>query len=209
VRITSGWAKGLALAAPAGEATRPTSAKVRAAALNMLQAELPEALVLELFAGSGALGIEAVSRGARGAVWVEQAAPALKALRANVAELEKRAKANGEDVRPLSVLSGDALAAWSAVDASVRSLLDPARPSGYGAFSVVFSDPPYGIAADAAKALAAPLAVRSAPGAVWLHESDTQGGATILAAGDPEGWELVKQRAHGDTMITIFERRTP
>lgn len=198
MRITSGWAKGLALAAPAGDATRPTSSKVRAAALNMLQAQLAEALVLELFAGSGALGIEAVSRGARGAVWVEQAAPALKALKANVAELEKRAKANEQVLSVAGIVPGDALGSWARIDGLVR---EP--------FDIIFSDPPYEIAAESVASLAVPLASRAAPCAIWLHESDTQGGATILAAGDPAGWELVKQRAHGDTMMTIFERRTP
>ncbi|HEY4991434.1 MAG TPA: RsmD family RNA methyltransferase, partial [Nakamurella sp.] len=88
-RIVGGRWRGRRLATPAGGTTRPTSEKVRAALANSLTATggLVGAAVLDLYAGSGALGLELVSRGAASAVFVERDRAALLALRANVAAL--------------------------------------------------------------------------------------------------------------------------
>ncbi|MFV7904247.1 RsmD family RNA methyltransferase, partial [Enterococcus faecium] len=103
MQISSGWAKGMRLMTPRGDGTRPTAAKVRAAALNMLMPVLPGSRFLDLFAGSGGMGLEAVSRGASAAFFVDKAPPALAALRQNVAELTRRAQAQGLTVPHLSV----------------------------------------------------------------------------------------------------------
>ena len=87
MRVVSGIARGRKLVAPKGDATRPTSDFVREAIFNSLQAhvDLDGATVLDLFAGTGALGIEALSRGAAHATFVEHGRDALAALRANLA----------------------------------------------------------------------------------------------------------------------------
>ena len=96
MRIIAGSWRGKALVAPSGEATRPTADRVRQALFDMLAhapwAQRPDgrnaiagAKVLDGFAGTGALGLEALSRGAAGAVFIEQAPPALAALRTNIA----------------------------------------------------------------------------------------------------------------------------
>src|SRR5271167_4314164 len=86
MRVIAGRLGARRLRAPAGKGVRPTSDKVREALFAML-GELEGAMVLDLFAGSGALGIEALSRGAAGVVFVERDAGALRALRANLTDL--------------------------------------------------------------------------------------------------------------------------
>ena len=89
MRVVAGDLRGRRLVTPAGATTRPTSDKVRQATFNALESagDLEGALVLDLFAGSGALGIEALSRGAARATFVERDRGALEALRANLAAL--------------------------------------------------------------------------------------------------------------------------
>ena len=123
MRVIAGWAKGRKLQAPRGTATRPTPSRVREALFSMVAAWLPDARVLDLYAGSGALGIEALSRGAAHCVFVERAAPALNALRANLVAVQALSSAQ---VMALSV------------ERSLPQLLAMA-----GRFDLVLMDPPY------------------------------------------------------------------
>jgi 16S rRNA (guanine966-N2)-methyltransferase len=125
MRIIAGQWRGRRLIAPKGEATRPTADRTRETLFSMLVSRLGsfEGLsVLDLFAGSGALGLEALSRGAADCLFVEQDAEALKALRANVA-LAPRGT--------VTIQAGSVMA------------LDPARQS----YPLVLLDPPYGTGA--------------------------------------------------------------
>src|SRR5213075_2389627 len=99
MRLTGGLDRGRRLRAPRGAHTRPTAAKVREAIFNILGPPPPGA-VLDLYAGTGALGIEALSRGARRAVFVERDHQALVTLRRNLKELglDERAQVVGADV---------------------------------------------------------------------------------------------------------------
>jgi 16S rRNA (guanine966-N2)-methyltransferase len=128
VRVVAGTFKGRRLAAPRGTRTRPTADRVREALFSML-GDVGEARVLDLYAGSGALGIEALSRGADSAVFVERDAQALAAIERNLAAVGVEATVVRQDV--------------------LRFL---ARADG--AFDLVFCDPPY----DSAAGLAGPLA---------------------------------------------------
>ena len=127
MRLTGGQDRGRRLIAPKGARTRPTAAKVREAIFNILGP--PPGSVLDLFAGTGALGLEALSRGAPAAVFVERDPNALKALRGNLKETgyDNRATVIGGDVRGalrrLAVMIGE--------------------PGGPPPFSWVFLDPPY------------------------------------------------------------------
>jgi 16S rRNA (guanine966-N2)-methyltransferase len=124
MRVIAGKWRGRPLVAPKGEATRPTADRTREALFSMLTARLgsfEDLAVVDLFAGSGALGIEALSRGAKSCLFVEQDGAALDALRANLAKLGATA-----DVRASSVLA-----------------LGPAR----AAPDVILMDPPYGTGA--------------------------------------------------------------
>jgi 16S rRNA (guanine966-N2)-methyltransferase len=90
MRIVGGKFAGRDLMSPADRRVRPTAEAVRAGMLNLLDADLPDARILDLFAGTGALGLEAISRGARSADFVEFRPASLHALRANVAALRLR-----------------------------------------------------------------------------------------------------------------------
>lgn len=130
MRIIAGQWRGRPLVAPPGDATRPTADRVREALFSMLASRLGsfEGLaVADLFAGSGALGLEALSRGAGSCLFVEHDRAALDALRANIAALGAR----GADVRAASVLAlGPAPAAPDLL------LLDPPYRTGAGAVAL-------------------------------------------------------------------------
>jgi len=147
MRVIAGELGGRRLATPRGAATRPTSERVREALFSMLGA-MDGLRVLDLFAGSGALGIEALSRGAAHATFVERSAPALAALRANLAALGL--------VERSSVRAGDALAALR----------------GAETYDLVFLDPPYAMAEALAGQLSDALPAVLAGGARVVSESD-------------------------------------
>lgn len=131
MRIIAGDWRGRKLTAPAGDTTRPTADRTRETLFSMLVSRLGsfEGLaVADLFAGSGALGLEALSRGAARCTFVEQDAAALKALKANVASLDAGARA---DVRASSVLS-----VGPAKEPLDLLLLDPPYGSGAGAVAL-------------------------------------------------------------------------
>ncbi len=126
MRIIAGAWKGRALKAPVGSATRPTADRVRQALFDMLlhapwggRGAIEGAHVLDAFAGTGALGLEALSRGAADAVFLESDAAALSCLRANIAACGATARA--------TVLARDVL-----------------RPGRGDAKNLIFLDPPYG-----------------------------------------------------------------
>jgi 16S rRNA (guanine966-N2)-methyltransferase len=129
MRIIAGRWRGRIIEAPPGRKTRPTSDRVREAWMSAMQTEIAGSKVLDLFAGSGALGLELLSRGAEHVTFVERAAPALRTLKANASKL---AVADAE----LELVRGDALE----YAAQLPEL----------AFDLAVADPPYheGIAAD-------------------------------------------------------------
>lgn len=127
MRVISGQWRGRPLVAPKGDATRPTADRTREALFSMLTSRVGSfdgLAVADLFAGSGALGIEALSRGAASCLFVEQDKQALDALRANLAKLG----ATGGDVRASSVMSlGPAVRPLDLI------MMDPPYASGAGA----------------------------------------------------------------------------
>jgi 16S rRNA (guanine966-N2)-methyltransferase len=122
MRIIAGRWRGHPLKAPPGSGTRPTTDRVREAWMSMLQPVLAGAEVLDLFAGSGGLGLEALSRGAHHATFVERAVPAVRTLRDNIRRLGAESMT--------TVVRGDAM--------KYAAALEP------GAFDIVLADPPYG-----------------------------------------------------------------
>jgi 16S rRNA (guanine966-N2)-methyltransferase len=129
MRVIAGEWRGRKLVAPKGDATRPTADRTRETLFNMLASRIGEfdgLSVADLFAGSGALGIEALSRGAASCLFVEQDKAALDAIRANVAALEARTRA--------TVSAGSVMALGPAKAPHDLILLDP--PYGTGAAGV-------------------------------------------------------------------------
>jgi 16S rRNA (guanine966-N2)-methyltransferase len=176
MRVIAGSHGGRRLKAPAGWRTRPTSDRVREALFAML-GPLEGELVLDLFAGTGALGIEALSRGAGRAVFVERDSAAAAALVGNLAALGIAAQ-TGELRR------GDALAA-----------LRSAREQGE-AYDLIFIDPPYRQAALWGPRLSAILPALLAPQGRIIVESDRREPLEIDVP-------VRTERRYGDTSVTI------
>jgi 16S rRNA (guanine966-N2)-methyltransferase len=137
LNIIGGSLKGKRLVTPAGRFVRPTSGRVREALFNIIGAEVYQAIVLDLFAGSGAMGLEALSRGAAGAVFVDSSAVSLNAIKKNIqaCDLSDRTRVVDCDAtKELSHLTPPTL--------SVKN--NPDREGETGPkFNLIFLDPPY------------------------------------------------------------------
>ena len=192
MRITGGAHRSRNLVAPRGNATRPTSDRVREALFAILGAESPiaGARVLDLYAGTGALALEAISRGAAHAVLVERAKDALDAIRANVASLGA-----GAIVRVVAV----------PVERAAKAIAQGG--SAFGAseasFDLVLVDPPYadvtsGAAVRALDAIVAAGLV--APGARVVLEHGKNDAAPAIA-----GLVLGDTRRYGDTSLSFYD----
>lgn len=174
-RIIAGTARGRRLATPKGLSTRPTSEKVRGAVFNLLGQFFEGGAVLDLYAGSGALALEALSRGCERAVCVEGERAAAEVIRKNAEGI-----GFGERVE---VLRGD-----------VRAVLGRLPK---GAFDLAFIDPPYADGPDAA--LAAVAALMRAGGRVVAEH------AARRPPGDAFGaLRLADRREYGDTGVSIY-----
>ncbi len=214
MRVIAGRFGGRRLAAPRGSGTRPTSDRVREALFSML-GEIEGASVLDLFAGTGALGIEALSRGAASAVFVERDPAALSALRANLATLGLHRPAAGEagegpQAPRIEVRAQDARGALDETRAGAQAPRVEVRAGdalvalGIAAragerFDLVFLDPPYAQAASLAPKLSQALPQVLAQGAVVVVESDRR-------APLPLALPVQRQRRYRDTSITIHRR---
>ena len=176
MRVIAGVARGHPLVAPRDRGTRPITDRVKETLFGILGDRVPDARVLDLYAGSGAIGIEALSRGASHATFVEQAQPALEALRAN---LERTHLADFASVLAQSVerfLAGTSEEPWD----------------------LVFLDPPYEL-----RAIVAPLRAiepHLAPDAILVikHFWRTE-------VPEVQGLQSVRQRRFGETMLSFLE----
>jgi len=178
MRITGGEHGGRRIRVPSGDRVRPTQDRVRGALFSMLAERVPGARVLDLFAGSGAVGLEAASRGAAEVVWVE-------ADRRHVAILK-------ENVRLLGVTGqvvGDDCLRWLK-----RAVCEP--------FDLVFADPPYDWAREHGfREIASLLGSRklARPGGILVAEQPTE-----LAAAELAGWEMLRDRVYGQTRLALY-----
>ena len=181
MRIVAGRFKGSAIAAPKGKATRPTSDRLRETIFNILahglSVDLAASRVLDLFAGSGALGVEAVSRGARHCTFVEEGTEARGVIRRNMETLGL----NGS----VTIVRRDAARLGSA------GTIAP--------FDILFADPPYSKGLGEKALLSASQGGWLHPGAVCILEES--GEAQVKA---PSGYEELDRRLSGDSQIVFF-----
>lgn len=180
MRVLAGMLKGRRLVTPRGLATRPTADQVRLALMDTLAPRLPGARILDLFAGAGGVGLEALSRGAAAATFVERDARAVQALRRNVAALgvEDRAR-----VLPLDVL---------------RAL---ARLAAEGArFEIVFLDAPYESDATAPTLVRLGEGAVTAPGALVIAQHFTKRPPPSSTG----CLTLTRTRRFGESTLTFF-----
>jgi 16S rRNA (guanine(966)-N(2))-methyltransferase RsmD len=172
LRVVAGALGGRRLHAPAGGSTRPTADKVREALFSIV-GDLAGARVLDLYAGSGALGIEALSRGAAEATFVDRAGPAVAAIRRNLEELGVEGEVHRRDV--------------------ARFLKSAA---GEPPFDLVFCDPPYDSATAAAGVLAERLPPLLTESSLTVTESDKR--EPLLLP-----FPLARERTYGDTRLAV------
>jgi 16S rRNA (guanine966-N2)-methyltransferase len=178
VRIVAGRWGGRRLIAPRGDAVRPTADRVREALFSILGESVQDARVLDLFAGSGALGLEALSRGAAAATFVDSAAASVAAVKANLETLGGEAEVRrGDAVRFLRGASGEARE-----------------------YDLVLLDPPYRLAERLGRELSEALPGVLAPSALVVSESDRR-------APLPLDLPLRDERRYGDTLIRIHDPR--
>jgi len=176
MRVIAGTARGVPLVAPRDRGTRPITDRVKETLFAILAERVLEARVLDLYAGSGAIGIEALSRGAAHATFVEKARLALVALQTNLERTRLRELAE--------------------IDVStVERFLDQANGEPW---DLVFLDPPY-----EARAIVAPLRAvvpHLAPGAAVVVKHFWRAEVPNL-----EGLRTTRQRRFGETMLTFME----
>jgi len=187
MRLISGTAGGIPLEVPK-TVTRPTQDRVRQAIFSMLGEVVPGARVLDLFAGSGAFGLECLSRGAAPALLVDQDRRACDVIRRNIA----KPRLEGATVRPVDVFR------------TVEALQAPA-----GAFDLIFADPPYAHRPDDKDLIASLLAVEALPsllpaGGHLLLESLATPRPPVF---DATVWELLTDRSYGSTRIVLLRKR--
>lgn len=185
MRITGGELGGRRLKMPSAGHVRPTQDAVREAVFSMLMDVVPGSSFLDLFAGSGSIGIEAWSRGAKQVTWVERDPKVARILKENIETLcgAEAAKIIGEDVLT-----------WLA-----RPALQP------GTIDVVYADPPYATEEnpDVIEAVIDRLTASGwlAPRAIFVAEQATGGPYP-----SPAGWERIRERRYGHTRILIFRK---
>ena len=174
MRVITGTARGMTLKAPKGMDTRPTMDQVKEGIFSAIQFEVEGRRALDLFAGSGQLGIEALSRGAREAVFVDARRDACQVVRENLAKTRLAERAQVVQMDYLSYLG-----------------------AGRGRFDLVFLDPPYRMEAAYGDALTRLRAAgRLAPGALAILER-----AEARAISLPEGFSLRDARRYGETCV--------
>jgi len=177
MRIIAGEWRGRKLVAPAGQQTRPTADRTRETLFSMLASRLgsfDEFRVADLYAGSGALGLEALSRGAAHATFVETDRAAIKAIEANVATFEAASRA------------------------AIRSVSANNLPKSHP-FDLIFADPPYEPGSGTAVAEVVAGSGSLPPGG-WMAIETHRGDAVT----PPEGWTIEAERDVGRARLTIL-----
>lgn len=188
MRIIAGEYRGRTIKAPKGEGTRPTTDRVREAlmsAVSSARGGFEGAVVLDAFAGSGALGLEALSRGAQSAQFCERDGATVRVVESNV-------KALGFDARQARVRKLDVLK-------------DPPS-SVQQPFDLVFLDPPYACNPHEVLGMVSALAARGslALDAVIVYEHARTSNNEVDAAADSYGLSLASRKKYGDTVVDIM-----
>ena len=191
MRIIAGQFRGRTLAAPKGDGTRPTTDRVRESVMSAVfsaRGGFEGALVLDAFAGSGALGIEALSRGAERAVFYEAAPEAARVVQQNIAKM-------GLEPRQATVNRTD--------------VLEHAPQFSRPPFDLIFLDPPYAYEAGRVLGMVAGLVGRgvAAPDAIVVYEHALTSNDAAAEAAAELGFELASRKKYGDTTVDVLRAK--
>lgn len=192
-RIISGAAGGVRLASVPGDNTRPTTDRVKESLFSKLESYdiIRGARVLDAFGGSGALGCEALSRGAASVTLLDTYPKAVAVIRKNVAAVEKAMGRNG---------SGSSSAAGSAARVQQSQALTYVK-SASGPWDLVFVDPPYAMPNEQVSELLEALTPKLAEGAVIVVERSSRDAEPVWG----EGLYCFSTRQHGETVLYYVE----
>ena len=194
MRIIGGMAGGLKLASPRGRQVRPTLDRVRESIFAAL-GDLRGARVADLYAGTGALGIEALSRGAEFAFFVERAAPSIRCLRGNVTRLLDLFERQRIPIPEVRFWTGDTRDAPARTPELARTL------------SVILADPPYGM--DAPRNTEAVALLENEEFARWSGDAllvlEHAAHVAAMIAAHPR-WRVLRQKRYGLTAVTFLRR---
>jgi 16S rRNA (guanine(966)-N(2))-methyltransferase RsmD len=187
LRLTGGTFRGRVIQTPKNDRTRPTQARLRQALFNSLQSSIPQAKVLDLFAGSGALGFEALSRGAEHVTFVEMDRSAIRVLEKNIETLK---------VQQQVVVVNDS------VDSSVS------RIRSLGPFDLILADPPYEGGWETKLLNTLPWRELLTEEGIFCLEWGVQ--KSIVSELPDELPDLIKVREknYGDSMLSTFQKKT-
>ena len=192
MRVISGKRRGLKLSAPEGLDTRPTTDRVKESVFNIIQTHLPCGFVLDMFAGSGAMGIEALSRGAAGAVFIENSPAAHKIVKSNL----EASRLSGA-----VLFNSDAFALLERLAAEGAAAPNGERFDPKQGFDIIFLDPPYN------KGLVQ-KALSEIRRLDLLGENGIIVAETERGGEDPDGcgFSIIKEAKYGKTVITVMQR---
>jgi 16S rRNA (guanine966-N2)-methyltransferase len=180
MRIIAGSFRGRRLHSPKGDRIRPTIDRVRESIFSIIAGRLPGARVLDLFAGTGAMGLEALSRGAQFCLFVDKGSEALHLVRENIG---------------LCGAQGRSRIIRASADAAIRRL-----ESDKELFDIIFMDPPYG-KGYVEKTLGIVGAIAGGD-ALVIVEQHIQDRPPLI----PEIWRQEDERKYGDTLILVYSR---
>ena len=181
-RVVSGKCRGTVLEAPKGDATRPTTDKVKEVIFSSIQMRVPGSAFLDIFSGTGQMAIEALSRGAESAVLVDQAGKSQQVINKNIEKTHLK-----EQARPIKMNYTEAL-----------KLLGKKNES----FDIIFMDPPYAMAETAAKTVSELITEYKLlrEGGMFIVESDADAHISDIVT----NMTCLKSCKYGSTLVTFF-----
>ena len=187
IRITAGEWKGRGIATPPNLSTRATQARLRQALFNSIQFQIPHSKVLDLFAGSGSLSFEALSRGALSAVLVENHPAALEVIGKNIRDLGASSQ--------VKVLKDDVL---RSIPLALKS----------GPFDFVFADPPYAENWEMKLLNGLPWNQLLTPRGVFCLEWGVQKSKIEEVPEETEHLEKIREKVYGDSVLSTYQRKS-
>ena len=192
MKIFSGELRGLVISAPQGSKTRPTSSRVREAAMNIVFSRYKRPIFYDFFSGSGAMGLEAISRGAKGCLLIEKDLDAFKCLSQNTQKAMERLKGSYLEPEFITLLQQD-------VKKSIKFLRH------YKPADIVWADPPYAVTLEWLDFFSKYLDDITSQDAMFLMEMDLK--TVPHAILNIASWQQVATKRYGSISIVVWQKK--